>query len=237
MNRKHLRLCIIILMIIGNLTWVVPESYEKIVSTCQLVSRFGLAYLAVESYLLSHNIKQYLTTFFSMSLIMFLGDVFMNVFVIDSHIRLNQYLFPAIFIGLIILYLIDIIEFEIKKHRIINTVLPIITALFLLALSVKLNHSLILILFMILTYTQFTKKTLYLSYVKYAALIFFIAFLGNQLGFYLVTRDEFVLVLLIPLLKLYNQRYEEEQVSSLVLTMSLYALSLWGVTIIATYLI
>lgn len=54
MNRKHLRLCIIILMIIGNLTWVVPESYEKIVSTCQLVSRFGLAYLAVESYLLSH---------------------------------------------------------------------------------------------------------------------------------------------------------------------------------------
>lgn len=237
MNRKHLRLCIIILMIIGNLTWVVPESYEKIVSTCQLVSRFGLAYLAVESYLLSHNIKQYLTTFFLMSLIMFLGDVFMNMFVIDSHIRLNQYLFPAIFMGLVILYLIDIIEFEFKKHRIINTILPIITVLFLLVLSIKLNHSLILILFMILTYTQFTKKTLYLSYIKYAALIFAVAFLGNQLGLHLVTRDEFVLVLLIPLLKLYNQRYEEEQVSSLVLTMSLYALSLWGVTIVATYFI
>lgn len=237
MNRKHLRLCIIILMIIGNLTLVVPKNYEKFVTTCQMVAGYGLAYLAVESYLLTHNIRQYLTTFFIMSLLLFMGDLFMNMFVIDAHIRLNQYLFPVIFIGLISLYLIDVIEFELKKHRTHNVILPLFLLIVILFISIKINNSIVLVLFMSLTYTQFTKKTLYMTYVKYAGFLFVLALIGNHFKVSIVTHDEFVLVLLIPLLKLYNQRYEEEQVSSQVFVMSLYAISLWSASIIATYLV
>ncbi|MGT2933599.1 TraX family protein [Streptococcus catagoni] len=230
MNRNQFKILLLLVMVLDHASFIFPASYGIGI---HIISRFvavGFAYLAVEGFRYTSDVKRYIMRMYLVAIVMFVGNKALGALGIYSE---NNILL-TLGIGLTALWAIRAIK---------QPILKILAVSALLALGVLLAEGgMVVIPFMLLTYLfRESKIKQYISYLLLSSLLLLFSVMdmpsSMTLTEIMMLNADFMFITVIPLLECYNHRLEKKTAFNQSFFYVFYPLHLWSLAIIQSYVI
>lgn len=223
MNRFVLKLLLATFMVFDHAYMFLPLSVGNY---AHIITRFvsvGFAYLAVEGFLHTRDLRKYIGRMYLFAGIMQTGNMILNHFLRLRGVEVTNNIFLTLALGLSLLAAIKYLK---------KLPMKIAACAVIAALSFFAEGGYIVVPFMVLTYLFREKKTLqYLSYIILSALLYLLLF-GFHAPEFLLMNCDFMFITVIPLLLLYNHEEGLRTTASKYFFYIFYPLHLWLIALI-----
>lgn len=222
MNRKNFKIILLIFMVLDHIGILVDP---ELAGWFHILSRFvapGFAYLAVEGFRYTKDLKKYILRMYIAAGIMQLGNMGINLLLKSKDIYVFNNIFLTLALGLTALYCIEYIPSKIFKGLSVGAV--IIASIFS-------EGGFVILPFMIFTYV-FREKRVYqvLSYLGIGIILLLMTFVGDTgMSFKdnLMINNDFLFVTIIPFIYLYDHKPYKSTKFGQYFFYAFYPLHLW----------
>lgn len=225
MNRFQFKLLLTVLMVLDHIQAFVPDTVGLIFHAVSRVVAVGFAYLAVEGFLYTKDLKKYLLRLYGGALIMATGNYILNTLVFHGELVIYNNIFFTLALGVSLLG----INTEVK-----NPLLRGLATIVLYVVGIIFSEGgLILLPLMLLTYLfRNDRGKLSMSYMAMAMMLFIAVYLtGKKAGDparALREHTEYLFFFILPLLQLYNGEPGPKAGFAKYFFYVFYPLHLWG---------
>lgn len=232
-NGYQIKLFMAFLMVFDHLQYIPGLLSQELIAVFHVLTRVvgvWFAYISVEGFLYTRNIKKYITRLFSWALLMFVGNTLINFVFQSKGIAIHNNIFLTLATGVLLLYCIKNLE---------NKVLKYLSAIIILAVGLVATEGGMTILpFMLITYFTYGKNRYRnLGYIILSFILFYMSFVDygdiattiNMLAY----NSDFLFILVLPFLYLYNGKRGNNSDFAKYFFYVFYPLHLWIIAIIA----
>lgn len=225
-------------MTLDHISMFIPYEYATLFHMITRPVAVFFAYMLVEGFGYTRNKERYILRLMMSALLMYGGNVLINRFVGDIKYEVHNNIFMTLFIGGLILYLLDLGRLKNKVNKVL---LYLILGILAVCGLVFTEGGTVVIPFIIITY--FTKERSSIrdiSYVLFSLVLFFgvdlMPILSSQtsrefwlnFGF----NSSWMFVFVIPFLHIYNGEEGKKTFMSKYLFYIYYPLHLWIISIV-----
>ncbi|HEO6600500.1 TraX family protein [Streptococcus agalactiae] len=222
-NRNQFKIILLIFMVVDHIGILLPS---EIAGWCHIVSRFvavGFAYLAVEGFKYTKDLKMYIIRLYLAAGIMQIGNFILNPILQTRNVFVVNNIFLTLALGITALACI--------KH-IRNTILKIISSAIIITIAFLFAEGgVVIVPFMILTYIFREKRKIQiLSYLILGIALFLMVFSddsGMSLKDNLIVNNDFLFVTIIPFIFLYDHKKCDSSKLNKYFFYIFYPLHLW----------
>ena len=224
LNRFQFKLLLAFLMVLDHIDFFVSDNLNilfKILSRCVAV---GFAYLVVDGFLYTKNLKKYLLRLYGFAIFMLIGNHFFNALYAPYHIVIKNSIIMTYAIGLTMLFILS----KVKK----NFFIRFICCFALFYISDFFEGGFIILLFMYFSYIYHDdEKKRNIAYLIFSAVLFALtlnfALQSKNPIIFILKRCEFLFISIIPLLKIYNRKQGLNNAFSKYFFYIFYPVHLW----------
>lgn len=201
LNGFQIKLFMSLLMVLDHIAFFIPESWVLIFHVVTRVVGVWFAYIAVEGFMYTRNLKKYIIRLFSSATFMFAGNYLLTLLFKDRGIVVENNIFLTLAIGVLMLTVLTKIK---------NKILSYVCTAVLMAVGVLLAEGGMTILpFMLITYLTYGKnKYRNIGYLCLSIVLFLMSFVNYEDLLttieMLAVNSDFMFVFIIPFLYMYN---------------------------------
>ena len=113
MDRFKFKLLLAFLMVLDHIDFFVPDSWNIVFGIASRCVAVGFAYLVVDGFLYTKNLKKYLLRLYGFAIFMLIGNYFFNALYAPYHIVIKNSIIMTYAIGLTMLFILS----KVKKRR------------------------------------------------------------------------------------------------------------------------
>ena len=222
LDRFKFKLMLAFLMVLDHIDFFVPDSWNIVFGIASRCVAVGFAYLAVEGFIHTRDVKKYLIRLYGFAIFMLIGNYILNGIFADRDVVIRNSILMELAIGVSILYVYRDIE---------NIILKIVLILGLLYASSYFEGGMLIPIVIFVSYifwnNEFKRNMSYISIALY--------YFSNALNYSIYYSDPYILlayynyfiVITIPILKLYNGEVGLNNAFSKYFFYVFYPLHLW----------
>jgi len=246
MNREIFKIILMGLMVLDHIDYFISPYLADVFHILTRVVAVGFAYLVVEGMYYTYSRRTYLIRLTSWGLLMSLGNLLMNLFVLRKQYSmsiLGDNIFLTLMLGASVVWLWDNQNNDLRKNRILK-ILSIVLAL--ISLLPILEGSTLIVPFMLVT--QMTHENVKKRNWGYIILMVIIVTIelpqalmipnANSIVLFdsvAMNASEMFFILIIPMLHFYNGEISNYNKKLKYLFYIFYPLHLWLIHLIANY--
>ncbi|GGG04324.1 MULTISPECIES: TraX family protein [Paenibacillus] len=230
LNGFQIKLIMACLMVLDHIAYFIPGIWVMIFHVVTRVVGVWFAYIAVEGFMYTSNLRKYFTRLFSWAVMMFAGNYVLNLMFEDRGIAIHNNIFLTLAIGVFMLTVLT---------RINNKIWGFICSVVLLAVGILIAEGGMVILpFMLITYFTYGKnKYRNIGYLCLSLILFLMSFVnyGDVLTTIemLAFNSDFMFIFVIPFLYIYNGKRGSNSRFAKYFFYVFYPAHLWIITTIA----
>ncbi|MGX7244062.1 TraX family protein [Enterococcus quebecensis] len=245
MNGNQLKLIMMGLMALDHLVPLLPSQFGLPIHMMTRCVAVFFAFMAVEGFHYTKNRKNYLLRLYGFAIIMLIGNTLINTLVIKDPIyQVHNNIFLTLAIGVTILTLVDFSK-RVKEpfFRISSIILAISLTLTTFLGFIPVEGGFVVIPFMLLTYFfRENPKKRDISYLIFTIPLFIMPLIGlsdysfNMIRVMLEVNPEFLFILVIPFIHLYNGKKGRSNPIFKYLFYVFYPAHIWIIALVNFYL-
>lgn len=203
MNRFQFKLFLASFMVLDHISFFIPVNMSLWFHVLTRFVGVGFAYLAVEGFLYTKNVKRYLLRLYGAAALMFLGNLLINYLFSSRHVIVGNNIFLTLALGVTALAALRSISSKAQKY---GAVLAILLIGFVFS-----EGGLIILPFILITYLNYDKPTRRnLGYLLWAGCLLLTTIFPlpttMTLTDTLLMNPDFCFISIIPILHLYNHQ-------------------------------
>ena len=231
LDRFKFKLMLAFLMVLDHIDFFVPDNWNVVFGIASRCVAVGFAYLAVEGFIHTRDVKKYLIRLYGFAIFMLIGNYILNGIFADRDVVIRNSILMELAIGVSILYVYRDIE---------NIILKIVLILGLLYASSYFEGGMLIPIVIFVSYifwnNEFKRNMAYISIALYD--------FSNALNYSIYYSDPYILlayynyfiVITIPILKLYNGKVGLNNAFSKYFFYVFYPLHLWIIATITYFM-
>ncbi len=201
LDRFQMKLFMALLMVLDHIAFFIPESLVLIFHVATRVVGVWFAYIAVEGFIYTSNLKKYIFRLFSSAAFMFVGNHLLTLLFKDRGIVVQNNIFLTLAIGVLMLTALTKIKSKMVGY-------PCIAVLLVAGVLIA-EGGMTILPFMLITYLTYGKnKYRNIGYLCLSVILFLMSFVNYEdlittiemLAF----NSDFMFIFVIPFLYMYN---------------------------------
>ncbi len=233
-NAFELKIFMAFLMVLDHISYFIPSDLSLIFHVITRVVGVFFAYMAVEGFFYTRNIKKYLIRLYVWSGIMFAGNTILNYLFSAQNIVIHNNIFLTMAVGVSVLTILSKV-----KNKLLSYTLSLLLTLAGIMFS---EGGMVIIPFMIISYYTRNKLSLRnIAYVIFSVILFAMSYttyetLSMTIEM-LAYNSDFLFVFVIPFLNMYNGKRGPNTSFNKYFFYVFYPAHLWIISTIAYFLV